>query len=59
MPYESAKELPAGAKKLPPFKQRVFMSTFNSCHKSGKDEGQCFRIAYSAANKAKGKTSGD
>lgn len=53
MPYKSTKDLPTGAKKLPPFRQHVFMSTFNSCHKSGKDEGYCFRVAYSAADKAK------
>lgn len=55
MPYKSVKELPAGAKKLPPFKQHAFMSSFNDCHKAGKDEGQCFRIAYSAAENAKGR----
>lgn len=56
MPYSSPKDLPAGAKKMPPFRQHVFMSTFNSCAKSEKgkgDEGYCFRVAYSAADKAK------
>lgn len=52
MPYSKNSELPKGAKKLPSYKQHVFRSTFNSCHADGKDEGYCFRVAYSAANKA-------
>ena len=53
MPYASTTELPKGARKLPSYQQHVFKSAFNSCHKDGKDEGQCFRIAYAAAKQAK------
>jgi cation transport regulator ChaB len=52
MPYEKTSDLPKGARKMPPFRQHVFKETFNSCHKAGKAESECFRIAYSAANKA-------
>lgn len=56
MPYSSVKELPAGAQKLSKAGQKIFMAAFNSCAKGNKggDEGTCFRIAYSAADKAKG-----
>lgn len=55
MPYSSVKDLPTGAKNLSKAGQHIFMAAFNNCAK-GKpdDEGTCFRIAYSAARKAKG-----
>lgn len=59
MPYKSVKDLPTGAKNLSKAGQHIFMAAFNNCAKSNKggDEGTCFRIAYSAARKAKGDTS--
>jgi hypothetical protein len=60
MPYDSVAD---AVKKHPNLKkysakaQRAFVSAFNSAHESGKDEGSCFAIGYSAANKVDGKTS--
>lgn len=55
MPYSSTKELPAAVKKLPSKAQRAFRQAFNSALKDGKSEAQAFKIAWSAAQKAKAK----
>lgn len=53
MPYSSKSELPDAVKKLPAKAQEAFKSAFNSALKQGKSEQQAFKIAWSAAKKAK------
>jgi len=60
MPYRSVKEAiqkHPNLAKYSPKAQSAWFKAFNSCWfatKGTKDEGKCFRIAYSAANKAAG-----
>lgn len=55
MPYPGKSPLPDPVRKLSAFKQHVWRSTFNSCHKQGRDESSCFAIAYAAAKRESGK----
>jgi cation transport regulator ChaB len=51
MPYGKGDPLPPSAKNLSMAQRRIFRSAFNQCHKSGKPEEMCFKIAHAAAGK--------
>ncbi len=56
MPY-TKDTLPANVKSLPSHLQDVWMDTFNSAWKTYKgDEQTCFKVAWAAVNKARGRT---
>ena len=60
MPFDSAAEAVKKHPNLSKYSakaQRAFVHAFNSAYESGKDEGTCFAIGYSAAKKADGKSS--
>jgi hypothetical protein len=59
MPFDSAAEAVKSHPNLSKYSakaQRAFVHAFNSAYESGKDEGSCFAIGYSAANQVDGKT---
>lgn len=52
MPYSSNAELPEYVKKLSEDKQTQWRKVFNTCLKSGKSEGDCFRMASGVVRKS-------
>lgn len=51
MPYDSVADLPDAVRKLPPNKQRQWMSVWNSVYGRDKDEKKAFKIAWGVTNK--------
>lgn len=51
VPYSKTSELPKSVQVLPVPAQRIYLSVFNTCHKSGTDEETCFRTAWAAVKK--------
>ena len=55
MPYstnEDLKKSVPGTEKLSPKKQSQFREVWNSCHKKGQPEEQCFKTAWGVVKKA-------
>jgi cation transport regulator ChaB len=60
MPYATTKDLPPGTRGLPEHAKEVFRGAFNAAHKKNSgDEASAFRIAWSAAKKARKKKQQD
>jgi uncharacterized protein YdaT len=53
MPY-SVDNPPDVVKDLPKNKQRQWVEVWNSCHKKGQPEEQCFKTAWGVVKKASG-----
>lgn len=53
MPYASPDELPAQCRWLTERQRRAFVAAFNYAWARGLDEAGCFRVAWSAARKAR------
>lgn len=57
MPYATASDLPAAARRLPPHAQEIFLSAFNNAWQTYADRGPhaqeeiAFRVAWAAVKK--------